>query len=475
MKRLLGILFLAVAAAWGGEPFGPGERVAFIGDSITHGGEYHTLVQAFYATRFPERRVACLNVGISGDTARGGWERSAQHGKGVWETDLDQYRATSAVVMLGMNDVGGWHFLHVASREEMDAQNAQLLASYRHNYTNLLDRLEARGLARIILVKSSPYDQTMVDPKAADNLFRFGVGKNDALDAIAEKVVLVEGRRRGYPVCDFSAPMLAINAAEQAADSSFSIIGRDRVHPGHDGHMVMAYAFLKFQGLSGPVASVGISPGTDGPAKMELANCTVSNLDLAGMGASFEYLSKSLPFPRGEYSGVAALVPFESEFNQELLRVEGLGPGRYGLRIDGRELATYGHEELAQGINLVLLDDAPQMVQARKVMDMCRERAQLAKSIRDVVWSVGYLRKVKGYEGFNDLDSNREMIGRILAGETFDGLWETTEYVKGNLRSYSEHAPRYEALLAELESMTRAVYEASQPRTLHIEVVRQDE
>ena len=51
--------------------FEKGDRVVFIGDSITHGGSYHPNIYLFYATRFPDAQFAAYNCGIAGDTAPG--------------------------------------------------------------------------------------------------------------------------------------------------------------------------------------------------------------------------------------------------------------------------------------------------------------------------------------------------------------------------------------------------------------------
>jgi hypothetical protein len=37
--------------------FKDGDRVAFIGNSITHGGLYHLYIQTYYQTRFPDRNI----------------------------------------------------------------------------------------------------------------------------------------------------------------------------------------------------------------------------------------------------------------------------------------------------------------------------------------------------------------------------------------------------------------------------------
>ncbi|MEI8274291.1 MAG: hypothetical protein WCG08_16890, partial [Paludibacter sp.] len=47
--------------------FKDGDRVAFIGNSITHGGLYHLYIQSYYQTRFPERNIEFYNCGVGGD------------------------------------------------------------------------------------------------------------------------------------------------------------------------------------------------------------------------------------------------------------------------------------------------------------------------------------------------------------------------------------------------------------------------
>ena len=47
--------------------FQDGERVCFVGDSITHGGGYHSFVYLYYLTRYPAREIRIWNKGISGD------------------------------------------------------------------------------------------------------------------------------------------------------------------------------------------------------------------------------------------------------------------------------------------------------------------------------------------------------------------------------------------------------------------------
>jgi hypothetical protein len=52
--------------------------------------------------------------------------------------------------------------------------------------------------------------------------------------------------------------------------------------------------------------------------------------------------------------------------DQEMLRIQGLAPGNYELRIDGKSVGVFDHNQLTSGINLALLE-TPMLEQARMV------------------------------------------------------------------------------------------------------------
>src|SRR5215213_6347178 len=59
--------------------FKPGDRIVFLGDSITEQYQYSTYLELYLTTRFPEGKFTFLNAGISGDTANGGASRFQSH------------------------------------------------------------------------------------------------------------------------------------------------------------------------------------------------------------------------------------------------------------------------------------------------------------------------------------------------------------------------------------------------------------
>src|SRR5690606_16571366 len=88
----------AASASDGQTPlFKDGDKINFIGNSITHGGEFHTNIMLFYATRFPDRQLTFYKPGIWGDNSNDILKRL--------DTDILPKQADWSILMAGMNDV----------------------------------------------------------------------------------------------------------------------------------------------------------------------------------------------------------------------------------------------------------------------------------------------------------------------------------------------------------------------------------
>ncbi|HQQ92219.1 MAG TPA: SGNH/GDSL hydrolase family protein [Kiritimatiellia bacterium] len=198
MKRLffgmVGALLVFAARA---ELFKDGETVCFLGDSITHGGRFHSYVYDYYLTRFPDRTVRFVNAGISGDSAGGAQGRLAD--------DVIGKRPAAVDVMFGMNDVGrGQYVAEPGERQRAGQQRA--LESFRSNMERLTARLLAEaGGPRLLFVTPSPFDQTGINDRNNNQ-----PGCNDGLARCAEIVRELAARNKGT-VVDFHAPMTDFN------------------------------------------------------------------------------------------------------------------------------------------------------------------------------------------------------------------------------------------------------------------------
>ncbi|MEK0445181.1 MAG: hypothetical protein RLZZ399_502 [Verrucomicrobiota bacterium] len=325
-----------------------GDRWVALGDSITQGGFYHRYVELFLYTRYPGKKYEVLNCGINGDTTTAALNRVR------W--DCLSKKPTVVSVMLGMNDVG--RSLVRLEPGELSRRRAEHARLYEQSLRELTQTLLDSGV-KVILLKPSIFDET-ADLPASNS-----PGCAAALTGFARQVETV-AKEFQVPTVDFHTPMAAINEREQKRDPHFSIVGPDRVHPTQPGHLVMAYEFLRSQKMQGTVSRIVLdaSVGKAGP----LENCIVSDLKIGAHELSFTCLENALPFPV-EASAIPGLqhIPFQKEFNQQILQVRGLKSGEYELSVDGKKIRTFGAAELGEGVNLALETNTPQMQQALRV------------------------------------------------------------------------------------------------------------
>ena len=157
--------------------------------------------------------------------------------------------------------------------------------------------------------------------------------------------------------------MTRLNADYQKADPAATIVGKDRVHPGPLGHLVMAYLFLKAQGVP-PYVSKTVIDASAGTV-VEVQNAKVTGLAVTPTGLRFTSLEQALPFPiPAGAEGALTLVPFTQDLNQEVLSVTNLPAGAYELLIDDGVVGEYADKDLAAGVNLAANVKTPQYQQA---------------------------------------------------------------------------------------------------------------
>jgi lysophospholipase L1-like esterase len=371
------VSFFYLADAQTIRPFKAGDRVVFVGNSITDGGHYHSYIWLYYMTHFPTMRLTCYNAGIGGDAIGQIANR--------FDDDVLSKNPTLLTLTWGMNDTGYFEWFKSDAQDFMDKR---LEGSFKV-YTQLENKLKSRTDIEKVIILGSPYDETTKsNPK---NLYpKKSVAFARVIDFQEEAA-----KRNGWGFVDFNHPMLEIEKREQAKDSLFSLAPNDRIHPDNDGHLVMAYLFLKAQGLANQVvADMAINAGNNKVTHQ--MNCRVSNITGDSKVLSFDYLANSLPYPidtipRGwgnkkKQSEALKVVPFIQEFNQELLTVKGLKEGNYRLKIDGENIGQWPAKQFSDGINLAEEVRTPQYQQAITVRELNEERWDIERRIREYTW-----------------------------------------------------------------------------------------
>lgn len=402
------ILFLVILILGGNAfsqkvvPFSKNDRIVFVGNSITEHGYYESYIWLYYMTHFPEMRIDVFNGGVGGDVAKQIYTRL--------DGDILPNKPTVLAVTFGMNDSRYFEYKNPGAAEQVTKSAVE--ESY-NGFLLIQNKLKNLPDVKKIIMTTSPYDETM---KNDQNFFP---GKSVTIERIA-KFQEDAAKANNWGFVDFLHPMTGINLREQKIKPEFTLTGPDRIHPGNAGHLVMAYLFLKAQGLTGkPVAAITIDASKKKVMLSE--NCSITKVNSTGKGVSFDYLAKSLPFPIDtvprvwmnpqKQSEALAVIPFTSEFNSELLVVSGLHGKKYRISIDGNVIGDWTDADLAKGINLATIKRTPQYMQASEIMDLNQKRHDMEFQYRSYYWIQYDFLNAKGLL-FNDSDAVRDTVNK---------------------------------------------------------------
>ena len=228
------------------DAFLPGvERIVFLGDSITHAGNYVDYFEAYLFTRFPERQFQVINAGLPSETVSGLSEEGHAGGKfprPSLHERLDRVLAKTRPHLIfacyGMNDGIYRPFAEerfqrfrqglLKLREKAAAANAQLI----HLTPPTFDPVPIRG-------KTAP-----AGAKGFDKPFEL---YNETLDRYS--AWLLEQRAKSWRVFDVHGPMNSELAERRAANPEFRF-ANDGVHCDAAGHWIITREILR--GLDQP-------------------------------------------------------------------------------------------------------------------------------------------------------------------------------------------------------------------------------
>ena len=205
--------------------FQSGDKVLFIGDSITDCGRrgdhapfghgYVCKITELITAKYPEREITYVNKGIGGDIVEGLENR--------WDTDVIDEKPDWLSVKIGINN---------ASRQlGQDISNEEYLPIWEACYRRILTRVKTELNAPLFLFEIFYIEEDVENPRplAVD-------AYNESIHKLAE---------------EFDARLIRTN---EAFDSAVTArpgalwTTRDGVHPNAEGHTLMALEFLKQAG-----------------------------------------------------------------------------------------------------------------------------------------------------------------------------------------------------------------------------------
>jgi lysophospholipase L1-like esterase len=305
----------------------PGARLAVCGDSITEQHFYSRFLELYFTACMPELKVRQCHWGLGGDTAKRFSSRM--------ENSLREFQPTVVTLCFGMND---------GLYKEFDPAVGKI---YGDSLGGIVKSLIAKG-ATVYVGGPGAVDSHYYTRPTGENpagVYNQTLGQ---LDAIA-RTVADEAKMPHVDVHDAMMEAMAKAKAELGAD--YPVGGKDGIHPLLNGHVVMAYAFLKAMGMNGDLGTItvdlkGASAATGG------------HKVLSGTGGQVELESTRYPFcfTGDEKSAdgtrsILPFVPFNQDLNRLTLVVRNLGAER-GQVTWGGATKTFRRQELEQGINL---------------------------------------------------------------------------------------------------------------------------
>lgn len=229
----LGVALAAPLAAQDVESLA-GKRVVFLGDSITQAGGYVAFTTYYLEKLYPHKDFDILGLGLASETLSGLSEQGHADGRFPrpclferLDRVLAKARPEVVFACYGMND--GIYL-------PLDRER---FAAFQKGVTRLIEQCRKAGAKHIYLVTPPIYD------------FRPGKGEFD-YDAVLTAYAKWETGLKvpGVTVIDLHT---AMRTARDARTAPFS---GDKIHPGDDGHLLMARTILGALGVKVPAEAL---------------------------------------------------------------------------------------------------------------------------------------------------------------------------------------------------------------------------
>ena len=304
------------------------DRVAIAGDSITEQKQYSVFMETYFLACRPVADLRAIQFGWSG-------ERTPAFAGRV-ENDVLRFSPTVVTTCYGMND-GGYTVYTDAIGE-----------AYRKSTQEAVRKLKAAGVRVIIVGSPGCVDSVTYrrQPHGPDVYNQTLAKLRDIARAVAEE--------EGVAFADVHQTMYDVMApAKEKYGDTYHVAGADGVHPDANGHLAMAYAFLKT--LLGKEQqaiariehdfSAGTATANDGHTVVSASNAAIELESTRYPFCFYGELEKT-----NSTLGLLPFLPFNDDLNRFTLIVKN-APAR--AKVTWGELSKeFDKAALEQGINL---------------------------------------------------------------------------------------------------------------------------
>lgn len=299
------------------------ERLAFIGDSITAGNGYSVQLETYLKACAGRRNIKVRSFAFPGDTALGFNKRL---------DEVIDWKPTMATIQFGMND--GFYGRYTDWMGD----------NYRRGLTVAINALRKAGCT-VYLATPTVMDPVYGKPNS------IYAGKCDAetynltLKKLAGFTAEISKAQNIREVELFELMSKVMMQCKQEYGEKYVFAGRDGVHPGANGQMVITHAFLEAMEMNGKIAEILV----DMKGK---ASVSEGHEVLSWENGELELKSRRYPFCHSpETEEVLPFIPFQEKFNRFELKFANLPDGKYEISW-GLYVKNFSADDLSRGINL---------------------------------------------------------------------------------------------------------------------------
>jgi len=243
----------------------------------------------------------------------------------------------------------------------------ETITHYRDTAQSMIDKMKAGGVRTIIIgspgcvgdvawghATSTPreYNQTLAVLRDIDK-------------EVAEKNHVL--------FADVFTPMTDVTAKARAKyGNTYQLSGPDGVHPSPNGHLVMAYAFLKAMGFNGDIGTITVDLSTNTASATpghKILTDSIKNGSVEIESTRYPFCFAGKPESFDSTTGVIEFFPFNQDLNRLTLVVKN-APAEKMKITWGSTSKEFAAADLAAGINLAAeFLDNPFSQQFQKVHD----------------------------------------------------------------------------------------------------------
>lgn len=415
------------------EPFSfyeDGDVVGFIGDSITHVTydplSYMEILEEYYLSRFPGQRTEFRNVGTGG--------YKAADVLNIYDRDPAFQGLSKAVIMLGTNEA----ILGVPAEE------------YIADMGELVERLKNDGLkGEDILILSPP----ICDENCTLNRDKNGNLRWTYEDKLTDYMAGLEPKAEEWGVhyLDIHTPMVRLTE-EMQKESRGNTLTTDCIHPNALGHRLIVSYILQAQGAgSEPLSEVYVSQEGD----VQTVRGEVTDFYRGEKGICWTWKPDALPAAADkDMQRFRAFSEAGDILYKNLFQVEGFSEDTvFHITVGEAELGSFTGRELADGIDLGILEEYPQRAAVEQINALEKERHQNSVKYRNIWIEVAMQRAVftqeeiqEKYEKWRSADEalRNEIytVAETASEEAFLMAAASEGYSAAELRQEAEEARR---------------------------------